>query len=159
MFLVSVSTVQQILITDLFLPSYQPIFLSACMIVSIRRDSTRRFSTARGVFMNQFPPSLRVSHSGRIKFFAKIRGDIHSWGAPQMSSILVANGKNLGNSSTLLLIMRIHPTPNKVLFGESGFWIWIQVVNAQKCKLFLLFICLYELWSYRDPPKRASRTK
>ncbi len=28
-------------------------------------------------FMNQFPPSPRVSHYNRFEFFSKIRGDIH----------------------------------------------------------------------------------
>jgi hypothetical protein len=81
-------------------------------------------------------------------------------GAPPLSLIPVANGKNL-NSSTFLLVIRIHPTPNKVFVGESGFWNWIQVVempeNEKNLQLnIFLFIGLREA---KGVPKKSIQHK
>jgi hypothetical protein len=42
-------------------------------------------------FMNQFPPSPRVSHKGRFKFFQKLAEIFASQGAQPVSTTPVAN--------------------------------------------------------------------
>ncbi len=47
------------------------------------------------LFMNQFPPSPRVFHYDRFKFFQKFAEIFAAQGLPPVSTTPVANGKNL----------------------------------------------------------------
>ncbi len=46
-------------------------------------------------FINQFPPSPRVSHQDRFEFFRKFAEIFAAQGLPPVSTTPVANGKNL----------------------------------------------------------------
>jgi hypothetical protein len=47
------------------------------------------------LFLNQFPPSPRVFHLDRFKFFRKFVEIFGAQGLPPVSATPVANGKNL----------------------------------------------------------------
>ncbi len=57
---------------------------------TVSRDFRLLFS-----FMNQFPPSSRVYHDGRFKFFRKFAELFAAQGLPPVSLTPVANAKNL----------------------------------------------------------------
>jgi hypothetical protein len=60
----------------------------------------------RFYFMNQFPPSPRVSHLDRFKFFRKFAAIFAAQGAPPMSlTTPVANGKNLQSENVYILFL------------------------------------------------------
>jgi hypothetical protein len=70
-------------------PKMYPLFDDSRLI---KRTVPRDFRL-RVFFMNQFPPSHRVSHIGPFKFFRKFAEIFAAQGAPLVSTVAI--GKNL----------------------------------------------------------------
>ncbi len=97
-------------------------------------------------FMNQFPPSHRVSHQDRFEFFRKFAEIFASKGAPPVSTTPVANLPPV--STTPVAICHRHQRHRRQICHRCQWHLWQTVETISGCcdlKVNLRQKCFYRL--------------